>query len=181
MSEEFRKMLEDIKSTLEDLRRRVESQEEEIKKLRRRVASIRPELSAPLPELPELARTPYRRRALGKTIERGVARPIPIRRLDRELYERVKRIAEVRGLPVGEVVNEALRFYLENCDLAYLEAEKMRVAERLTEIGMPGFIMDEEIREYLKGLYMERLEEIEERIRELRGHERRGEEAENRP
>ncbi|RLF04617.1 MAG: hypothetical protein DRK00_06325 [Thermoprotei archaeon] len=161
MSEELKEILDGVRKALEDLRRRIEAQEREIEELRLRVAR------APPPEPPEPARIVHHW-APRRLEERVLTRPIPIRRLDRELYERVKRIAEARRLPVGEVMNEALRFYLENYDLAYLEAEKMRLANRLAEIGMPGFIQDEEIREYLKSLYMEKLEEIEERIRELR-------------
>ncbi len=101
-------------------------------------------------------------------------RPIPIRGLDRRLYERIRDLAAETGRTVGQVMNEAMRFYLSRVDLAELEAERERVLERLRVVGAPGAVEDEEVREILKREYLEILEEIKERMSRLRSREVEG-------
>ncbi|RLG46859.1 MAG: hypothetical protein DRO06_03745 [Thermoproteota archaeon] len=108
-------------------------------------------------------------------IRRGdiLRRPVPIRRLDRALYSRIKEIAEETGRTVGEVMNEAMEFYLRHRDLAYLEGLRDRLLTRLQEVGVPGALEDD-VREILIREYSERLREVKEEIERLR-REARGE------
>ena len=156
--EEFKKLIDDLRNVLMELKDRIESHERELKSLKELV------LTHELPDVEFVPRAPRLRR-----YGRLEMRPIPIRNLDRELYENVKEIAEARGLTVGEVVNEALRFYLENYNLAYLQSKRMKLIEKLKELGIPGFIQDRDIKEYLKNLYIEELERVNKRIEELQG------------
>jgi len=169
---ELREMLNDMKKTLTELKQRIESNERELLSLKEFISShiqasrIAQEKIVTQHRLPYMELIPEISR-VEKRYGRTEVRPIPIRNLNRELYEYVKKIAETRGLTIGEVINEALRFYLENYNLAYLESKRAKLMEKLKEIGMAGFIIDREIREYLKSLYMEELEKIEEKIKEL--------------
>ncbi len=97
-----------------------------------------------------------------------VRRPIPIRGLDRRLYERIRDLAAEEGRTVGQVMNEAMRFYLNHFDLVELERERERILERLREISVPGTLEDEEVREILKKEYLEMLSEVKGRIAELK-------------
>ncbi|HDM92234.1 MAG TPA: hypothetical protein ENG69_02430 [Candidatus Korarchaeota archaeon] len=107
-----------------------------------------------------------------------VHRPIPIRRLDRRLYERIRDLARERGVTVGEVMNEAMRFYLLHHDLAELEEERKRILQKLEEVGIPGAIEDPEIRDLLRKEYVSMLEEVKKRIAELRAKLKEEEEGE---
>jgi len=107
-----------------------------------------------------------------------VHRPIPIRRLDRRLYERIRDLARERGVTVGEVMNEAMRFYLLHHDLAELEEERKRILQKLEEVGIPGAIEDPEIRDLLRKEYVSMLEEVKKRIAELRAKLKEEEESE---
>lgn len=97
-----------------------------------------------------------------------VHRPIPIRRLDKKLYEQIRDLARERGVTVGDVMNEAMRFYLLHHDLAELERERKRILQKLEEVGIPGAIEDPEIRDLLRKEYVSMLEEVKKRIEELR-------------
>jgi len=97
-----------------------------------------------------------------------IRRPIPIRGLDRRLYERIRDLAAETGRTVGQVMNEAMRFYLIHVDLVELERERERILERLREISVPGTLEDEEVREILKKEYLEMLSEVKRRISELK-------------
>ncbi len=106
--------------------------------------------------------------AIGPRIEEEwIRRPIPIRNLDRSLYTRIKEIADRRGLTVGEVMNEAMRFYLNKYDVATLEKEKERILRKIEEIGTLGYA-EPEVRELLLKEYQEMLNEIEKKISELK-------------
>jgi len=102
-------------------------------------------------------------------IRRGeiLRRPVPIRRLDRALYSRIKEIAESTGRTVGEVMNEAMEFYLRHRDLAYLESLRERLLAKLQEVGVPG-ILEDDVREILVREYSERLKEVKEEIERLK-------------
>ncbi len=102
-------------------------------------------------------------------------RPIPIRNLSRTLYSRIREIAERRGVTVGEVMNEAMNFYLKMYDKAVLEREKERILERIEEIGKPGYA-EPEVRELLLKEYQEMLDEVKRRLSELKGKEEEGKE-----
>jgi tetrahydromethanopterin S-methyltransferase subunit G len=94
-------------------------------------------------------------------------RPIPIRNLSRSLYSRIREIAERRGIKVGEVMNEAMRFYLSRYDEATLEREKERILRKIEEIGAPGYA-EPEVRDLLLKEYQEMLNEVKKRLSELR-------------
>ncbi len=101
-----------------------------------------------------------------------IKRPIPIRGLDRRLYERIRDLAVETSRTVGQVMNEAMKFYLTHMDLVELERERERILERLKEISVPGILEDEEVREILKKEYLEMLREVKERIAELKFKQR---------
>ncbi|HIE23754.1 MAG TPA: hypothetical protein EYP68_05950 [Candidatus Korarchaeota archaeon] len=94
-------------------------------------------------------------------------RPIPIRNLSRSLYSRIREIAERRGVKVGEVMNEAMKFYLSRYDEATLEREKERILSKIQEIGVPEYA-EPEVRDLLLKEYQEMLSEVKKRLSELR-------------
>ena len=100
--------------------------------------------------------------------------PIPIRNLNLELYRRMRKLAYSRGLTVGEIFNEAMRYYLENYDELRLMNRKKRVLERLERIGTPGFLTDAEVRDTVKKELMRELEKINKRLDQLKKGKERG-------
>ncbi len=107
-----------------------------------------------------------------KLLEEGdwLRRPIPIRNLSRSLYSRIREMAESIGVTVGEMMNEAMSFYLKKHDVATLEKEKERILRKIEEIGKPGYA-EPEVRELLLKEYQEMLNEVKKRLSELKGKE----------
>jgi len=91
-------------------------------------------------------------------------RPIPIRNLDRTLYSRIREIAEIKGVTIGEVMNEAMSFYLTRYDEATLEREKQEILRKIEEISM----LPDDVKELLLKEYQEMLSEVKRRLSELR-------------
>jgi len=170
---EIKKLLDDLKSALTELKERVEFHEKELKLLKELMSeqahALRRIRGVAVPhEILDRELVPIIPRRKRRYEYRYTdVRPIPIRNLDRELYENIKEIAEARGLTIGEVVNEALRFYLENYSLAYLESRRLKLAEKLREISLV-LTHEPSIKEYLKNFYMNELEKIEKKLEELR-------------
>ncbi|RLG39589.1 MAG: hypothetical protein DRO05_08460 [Thermoproteota archaeon] len=98
-------------------------------------------------------------------------RPIPIRNLSRTLYSRIREIAESRGVTIGEVMNEAMSFYLMRYDEATLEREKQEILKKIEEIGG---LPDPDVRELLLREYQEILSEVKRRLSELRSKKEGG-------
>ena len=107
-----------------------------------------------------------------RLLEQGdwLRRPIPIRNLSRSLYSRIREMAESIGVTVGEIMNEAMSFYLKKHDVATLEKEKERILRKIEEIGKSDYA-EPEIRELLLKEYREMLNEVKERLSELKGKE----------
>lgn len=99
--------------------------------------------------------------------EKRFRRPIPIRNLDRELYRSMRDLAEERGVKTGEIINEAMRYYLEHADPATLEKEKKGLLKRLENVSTDQ-AMDEDIRKALEQEYTQMLNEVKQRIEKLK-------------
>ncbi len=122
-------------------------------------------------------------RRLGRRIERNIeeymiapegkrilirrfTHPIPIRNLNRNLYMRMRKLAAKKGVPVGQLINEAMKYYLENHDQIALKKRKLQILRRLRSIGVPG-AMQQDVRDILKKELEEELNRINKRLKEL--------------
>lgn len=109
----------------------------------------------------------FRMGARGKMmLARRLTHPIPIRNLDRKLYMEMRRLAVRRGMTVGQLMNDAMKYYLENHDKLALKRRKLQILQRLQKIGIPGAV-DPEVRDLLKKELEEELERINKRLEEL--------------
>ncbi|HDN01711.1 MAG TPA: hypothetical protein ENF42_01910 [Candidatus Bathyarchaeota archaeon] len=78
----------------------------------------------------------------------------------------MRRLAVRRGMTVGQLINDAMRYYLENYDKLTLKSRKLQILRRLQEIGTPG-VVDPEVRNILKKELEEELDRINKRLEEL--------------
>ncbi len=101
-----------------------------------------------------------------KMMIRRFAHPVPIRNLDKDLYMRMRRVAARKGVPVGQLINEAMKYYLENYDKLSLKRRKLKILRRLQEIGSPG-ALDPEVRDILKKELEEELDRVNKRLEDI--------------
>ncbi len=86
-----------------------------------------------------------------------------IKNLDTSLFQRVKALATLRRLTVGEAVNQAMELWLQKSDQDYVWNRRMELLRKLEELSdkMSEEGMDEEVFELIKRGYAKEIEKLD--------------------